>query len=961
MYLCREQGEYMDTETSVLSSSARILWGKLSHDGFQNWLPLWVHLCDTSEVAKLLWDHWLPEHTKRMIANGISDALVQDDDRLVYARKIAVFMAAAHDIGKGSPAFQEKAAKVGFSDVVDEITSRGLAISSSTNEVQKRDFTHAIIAQAILELQGLDRSYAVVVGGHHGKPPNNGADVDRVTAFPSITGVGKIGWNDVQNEFVQFALDKAGLICLPKGQIAVTAQVLLTGFLIMADWIASGDSFPLVSRDYSYRSVGSSKQRAHTAWTQLHLPELCSFSEDCPWESLYSVRFGIDMPRPVQISSLQAALAADQPGIFVIEAPMGEGKTEAALAVAEVLARKYKTSGVYFALPTQATSDGIFKRIENWIGKLHPKESKSIFLAHGKAGFNKDYEGIKIHSNICTYEEIKQSKKNCREAVIVNDWTQGRKKGLLSDFVVGTIDQILMCGLKQKHLALRHLGVVNKVVIIDECHAYDTYMSSYLDLVLSWLGAYHIPVIVLSATLPPHRRKELLKAYGEAWPHKKKKKTMLAALRSQTGNTKKTAAESLQMNSSYPLISYTEGCEIKEIAPSNSGRKLTVKIEFIDEMRFVEMLQSLLVDGGCAGIIRNTVQKAQETARMLEACFGAEHVRLLHSRFISCDRVRKEEEIRSLLGPGEKQRPQKLIVVGTQVMEQSLDVDFDVLFTDICPMDLLLQRMGRLHRHARHQPRPFNLRESACFVMGIETETEFDKGSTAVYGAYLLLKTKAFLKKAIQMPVDIPKLVQQSYEEGYDAEMVTRLSNTCDSNVVQAVCTQAKKEYTRIISDKKSRAETFQIMKPKAKGKDLVAWLQADLKDKSGKRGEATVRDVESSLEVLVVVKKNDGSIYTLPWLSEYANTAIVGVPADNLAKAIAGCSVSLPTHFTATWNIDRVITELETVAMEHHLDDWYESYWLEGELFLVLNEKYEMILLDKIVTYDEKYGLSVK
>ena len=545
--------------------------------------------------------------------------------------------------------------------------------------------------------------------------------------------------------------------------------------------------------------------------------------------------------------------------------------------------------------------------------------------------------------------------------MIVNDWTQGRKKGLLSDFVIGTIDQILMCGLKQKHLALRHLGVANKVVIIDECHAYDTYMSSYLDLVLSWLGAYHVPVIVLSATLPPHRRKELLKAYGDAWPRKKKKKKMLDMLENKAANMEKEIVEIPKEISEYPLISYTDGCEIKAIAPSASGRKLAVKMESTDETKLVEMLQSLLADGGCVGIIRNTVKQAQETAQMLEECFGTEHVRLLHSRFISRDRVRKEEEIRSLLGPGEEQRPQKLIVVGTQVMEQSLDVDFDVLFTDVCPMDLLLQRMGRLHRHTRHQPRPLKLREAACFILGMENETEFDKGSTTVYGAYLLLKTKAFLKNTIQMPEDIPKLVQQSYEEGYDAEMVVRLSDGCDRNVIQAACTQAKKEYERIISDKKSRSETFQIMNPKVQEKDLVGWLKADRKDSSGKRGEATVRDTDSSLEVLVVMKKDDGYIYTLPWLPEYADTRIDGVPGDELAKAIAGCSVSLPACFTATWNIDQVIAELETVALEHHLDDWYESYWLEGELFLVLNEEYGTPLLDKILIYNEKYGLSAK
>lgn len=954
----------MGTGQSVLSIPARALWGKLSHNGSHDWLPLWVHLCDSGEVAKLLWDHWLPENTKRIIAEGIRGTSEQGDDPQEYARKIAVLMALAHDIGKAAPIFQEKANHVGFRDVVDEIEGKGLDISFHSGNA--RSFTHAIIAQKILEAQGMDKSYAVVIGGHHGKPPNENNDVDRAADYSHVTGVGETGWADVQAELVQLALDKACMPGLPGGTLSIPAQVLLTGFLIMTDWIASGDGFPLISRDYQYSAVESGKQRAQRAWKQLHLPEFGEFSDACPWESLYHTRFGLDTPRPMQISSLQVALETDNPGIFVIEAPMGEGKTEAALAAAEVLARKYKMSGVYFALPTQATSDGIFERIEKWIRTLHPKGSKSIFLAHGKAGFNKDYAGIKIHSNIRTYEKLDQGETASQEAVIVNDWTQGRKKGLLSDFVVGTIDQILMCGLKQKHLALRHLGVVNKVVIIDECHAYDTYMSSYLDLVLSWLGAYHIPVIVLSATLPSHRRRELIDAYRESWRHKKpQKKSILALLEKPIEKIEKTIEEKPKGSKAFPLISYTDGCDIKEKVPQKSGRKLTVKVVVLGSAKLLVTLQSLLVDGGCVGIICNTVQKAQKIARMLETCLGSEYVRLLHSRFISCDRVSKEDEIRSLLGPpkgeGEEKRPQKLIVVGTQVMEQSLDVDFDLLVSDICPMDLLLQRMGRLHRHVRHKSRPPRLREAVCFVMGIEGETEFDPGSTAVYGQYLLLKTKAFLKDRVLMPDDIPELVQQSYEEGYDAEMAYRLCNDSNSRDIQGECQQAKAEHDKIISGKKNRAETFQIMKPVAQGKNLMGWLRADMKDQSGKRGEATVRDANTSLDVVVVVQKDDGYMYTLPWLLEYPDIKIEGVPYDALAKAIAGCSVSLPTYFTGNWNIDQVIAELETIALDRHLDNWYESYWLEGELFLVLNEKHEMLLVDKILAYDKKYGLYIK
>ena len=166
---------------------------------------------------------------------------------------------------------------------------------------------------------------------------------------------------------------------------------------------------------------------------------------------------------------------------------------------------------------------------------------------------------------------------------------------------------------------------------------------------------------------------------------------------------------------SYPLISYTEGTEIKEVMPPSSGRRLDVRIETLEENCLVEKLTELLSEGGCAGILRNTVKQAQETAQILEKQFPG-RVRLLHSRFLACDRVRKEKELRELLGPGETQRPEKLIVVGTQVMEQSLDVDFDVMFTDICPMDLLLQRLGRLHRHDRYPPGSIRWSDTAQHV-----------------------------------------------------------------------------------------------------------------------------------------------------------------------------------------------------------------------------------------------------
>ena len=937
--------------TFNLSIATRKIWGKLGKEN--TWLPLYVHMTDSGEVAKLLWEQWLPVHSKKIIADGIDKKanLLQENEVIAYAKKIAIFMATVHDLGKSSPLFQKKADKVGYGELLDNIMDTGLTVSPKENDMTKR-FTHALISERLLELAGLDRSYAVVIGGHHGKPPSERMDVESAEYYENETGIGLKEWDNVHTELLELALRTAGLQELPKGNLCITAQVILTGFLIMTDWIASGEGFSLVSRDVYPFTVKKSSERARAAWHDLKLPKYESFADDCINEDIFQKRFDIIHPRPMQLEAVDVISKTKLPGIVIIEAPMGEGKTEAALAVAEIMGKKYGLSGIYFALPTQATSDGIFKRIETWIERLHQDGHRSIFLAHGKAGFNKDYEGIRLRSNISNYDNAAALVYDNTESVIVNDWTQGRKKGLLSDFVVGTVDQILMCGLAQKHLALRHLGIVNKVVIIDECHAYDTYMNSYLKLALNWLGAYEVPVIMLSATLPPSKRQEMIAAYEKNYGIDKHEYKGPGAM---------LGSDQKKDDDAYPIISYSNGNIIHNVLPAKSGRKQEVRLELLDENDLCITLESLLEDGGCVGIIRNTVQKAQETAEMLEKKFESQVVELLHSRFISCDRVYKELDVRKKLGPPnivpENKRPKLLIVVGTQVMEQSLDVDFDVMFTDICPMDLLLQRIGRLHRHKRKKARPQNLIKATCYVMGVINNTEFDDGSENVYGKYLLLRTKAFMPAKVILPDDIPLLVRQTYEDDFEQEALDRLSRVNNASICD-IYNEAKLQNDSWKEDKNQRAETFQIKAPKEQRKNLIGWLNIGIKDdKSGKKGEATVRDIDASIEVLVVLKKDDGCIYTLPWLKTYGDK-LISFPDNNLAKAIAGCSVSLPRYFAKKCNINKTIAELERVVVNNNLDKCYATYWLNGELFLVLDENYRVHLLDKELQYDHQRGL---
>jgi len=926
-----------------LSKATTSLWGKLTNkDGKREWLPLWIHLVDTAEIMEFLWKQWIPEGTKQIIVRGIDEKQNFSENREEIARRVAVFLAATHDMGKASPCFQYKAKDIGFGDILLQIEGHGLL----TSDISKNDsFPHALLSQEIVEKRGLDRSYAVVLGGHHGIPPEKDK-LGHAKRYSNTTGIESKEWEDIHDELILCALQHSGLQCIPNGKLSMEAQVVLSGLLIMADWIASGDGFSLFSADFLHKMPVPEYERALGAWDELNLPPHWEISDEWKNKDLYSERFHINTPRPVQESVAEIVAVAENPGIIIVEAPMGEGKTEAALVAAEILADKHKKSGIYFALPTQATSDGVFGRINNWVEKQVEvgKESKSIFLAHGKAGINEDYQGIKMRSNIYDYENPLE-----QEDVIVHDWTKGKKKGLLSDFAVGTIDQILMCGLKQKHLALRHLGIANKVVIIDECHAYDAYMSSYLTQVLAWLGAYKVPVIILSATLPCSKRKQLVEAY--------------------IPNCETKNGSEWMESEAYPLITLNDGNGIKQKTPKKSKRKQHIRINQLDESKLENTLNDLLVDGGCVGIIRNTVANAQETAKKLREYFGKEvEVRLLHARFISEHRVNQEKEVRNMLGPpkevSEEKRPNKLIVIGTQVMEQSLDVDFDMLFTDICPMDLLLQRIGRLHRHDRKRPRPKNFENAICFVMGINSCTDFENGSERVYGKYFLMKTYALLPNSLDLPEDISKLVQKAYENKYEELVLQELVNkSADRRDCMKKYEEAKVEYARIIDEKMKKALTYQINKPNSK-KNLVDWLNAGLQgDASGKRGEATVRDIDGSLEVLVIRRKRDGKLYTLPGLKTYADYEIErnGDISDAVAKVIACCSLSLPGVLTKFYVIDKVISELEKMIGENGIKNWYASHWLAGELFLILDEDFRISLCGYTLEYSENYGLQIK
>lgn len=889
---------------------------KSDRENGNDWLPFWMHSFDTAGIMEKLAQKRLPE--------SISDYLCAECGGREKLFSTLKFCALVHDIGKLTIVFQSRIYDaVDFSPFADCVE---LPKSSSLGNAS--DTPHALASEAILLKLGCREGVASIAGAHHGRP-SAWADVrDQISG--ACTAVenfyGKRGkyrklFESLWKEWIDFSLECAGfseLSDLP--DMAVPAQVVISGMLVTADWIASNTTyFPLISADQK-GEFGDYPKRIENAWTTIGFPNM--------WES--KARFGLDdeafkerfgfLPNPTQADIISTATDAESSGIYIIEAPMGLGKTEAALALSEILAARAGAGGMFFGMPTQATSNGIFPRLEKWADGLAEDEQTllAIKLAHGNAALNEDYRELFAgHSNLNIESD---------SGLIVHDWFSGRKQTLLSDFVIGTVDQLLMAALKQKHVMLKHFGLSGKVVVVDECHAYDAYMSKYLDMAIQWLGIYKVPVIILSATLPAKRRAELVEAY--------------------VGRGLKCIDDAWKSSLAYPLLTYTEKNFVKQKALSFSGEQKEISVKTIYRDEVTARAGYAAERGGCVGVIVNTVRKAQEIAAELQSAFPKAEVIIMHAQFIMTDRAKREEQI--LKRVGKHSTPESrhgLIIVGTQVLEQSLDLDFDLMITELCPMDLLLQRTGRLHRHNR--VRPQGLETACCFVLD-ETDDSFDSGSAAIYGEWLLMRTRALLPNKLTIPSDIPLLVQRVYDEN-DDRMLGELTEGMES---------AQEEYVKKTKKKERNACNWLIGKPsERKGKSLDGWLDNAIGLSSEQAGERAVRDGDPSIDVIALMRDAEGQMHTV---SDECERVIPAdrPPSREEALLIARQKLRLPGFFGRRWKIDDTIEQLETET-QNVFSAWQDSALLKEEVVLLFDEDLNADLAGVQLHYDIKTGLT--
>ncbi len=733
-------------------------WAKTGKGEFQEngYHPVICHLADTSAVAMAIVRGYLSASAITTLEKGFG---LQGESLI----KCCGFLAGCHDLGKVSPAFQFQVDNVGqmlagetLYDLwhrLPDVTRQGKAPHGLVTAKTMPEFLlDAGLGKELARTRDaskLAKKLAMIVGGHHGFFPSH-EDIKNLNDV--LCGTAEEGEWQLQRFSQRIFEQLQTYVGLTAEEFPIrcdnAAAMILAGLTTVSDWIASNPEekggFPYandVPFDEYSAGLGVKAENALKAigWGEPLPKKTMEFKELFP---------DITSPRELQTASIELAKTLTPPCLALVEASMGEGKTEAALYLADYLQHQTSSGGFYIGLPTQATSNAMWERVRSFLQQRYPAETVNLTLSHSAAALKEDYQECRLDK---PEKQVYDEPSGRSGRVGASEWHTARKRTMLSPYGVGTIDQGLMGVVRSKHQFVRLFGLAGRTVILDEIHAYDLYTSTLLERFLEWLAALGSPVIALSATLPTSTREALLTAYAKGCG----------------------VSEVEVPQAPYPRITaFSAGeAQVKSFAASEHVCR-SLYLNWVDDQEWGSALKHRLQDGGCAAVICSTVGRAQEVFERLQSQFKAEELGLFHGRFLFVDRERIEKQCLEQFGKESKNRPKRYVLVATQVIEQSLDVDFDLMISDLAPIDLLLQRSGRLHRHTRD--RLSRLKDPTLWIVS-PTADAAGKAKFAesgiIYDRHILLRTWLTLrdKTFVQLPEEMDGLIESVYQ--LDAEI----------------------------------------------------------------------------------------------------------------------------------------------------------------------------------------------
>lgn len=690
----RGRGKRPDLVISNVTPASLAYWGKSdpNYPSYPQWHPLLYHSLDVAAVAASWWDASVALQAKFRAAFACTEKSAHED-----IRAWVLFFIALHDLGKFDLRFQLKAPET--LAAAWRPMEKGRDHEIPITEINGFDHGHAGMAWAREDFaswlnQGPPsawprwENWLAAVTGHHGdyySPTMTGLsgieadevliDRDREARRSFVIALEKLFLDPVG-----LSLENLPLVC------SLPARALLAGFCASCDWLGSNVN------EFDYRAPGAPLQdylqeRMAQIESRRMLERYGLLSQAQCYAGLVALLNIGETPRGVQteIDALPAV-----PGLTLIEAPTGSGKTEAALAYAWRLLAAGVADSIVFALPTQATANAMFERVEAFAAQVYGQAN--VVLAHGKRDQCEGFQQLVERGQRLTAQGKEEAAVQCAAWL-----ASSRKRVFLGQIGVCTVDQVLLSVLPVRHKFVRGFGINKSVLIVDEVHAYDAYMHGLLGEVLKSQHACGGSAVLLSATLSAELRDKLLKAWDshgtDAAP--------------------------------YPALWHATGGETlpKTVAEAHQPPRREVGVEclrlaraFPDETLLARIVAAA-ENGALVAVVVNLVDDAQRLARLLRERTKID-VDVFHARYRFTDRQNKEAA--ALKHYGRKAlRTTGRILVATQVVEQSLDLDFDWLITQICPVDLLFQRLGRLHRHVRAQ-RPSGFETPRCTVLTVE-------------------------------------------------------------------------------------------------------------------------------------------------------------------------------------------------------------------------------------------------
>lgn len=707
-------------------------WGKAdeNYPSEPKWHPLVYHCFDVAAVAAAWWSQSPVIRRCFRFAFDCPDAA---EDRL---RAWVLFFVALHDLGKVDVRFQLKSLEViGLAwpelnlDDVDTGLVKGFDHGSAGYAWTIRELGDWAVEVNVRQIDAW-RPWIAAVTGHHGDLPRDSdaageyaeqyvMEHDRSARYALV-----IAFANAFLEPVDSGLRDTPPTCSP------SAQAWLAGFCAVCDWIGSNvAAFPY--REHNVRLADYFEARKQELESEGWLRRFGLLAQVRPFVGLNRLLSEGETPRGVQVQVDDLPLG---PGLTLIEAPTGSGKTEAALAYAWRLLAAGVADSIVFALPTQATANAMLPRAEAFAARTFG--DANLVLAHGKSRLNPEFDRLVVAGQRRTAQGREEAAVQCASWL-----ASSRKRVFLGQVGVCTVDQVLLSVLPVRHKFVRGFGLNKSVLVIDEVHAYDAYMHGLLGQVLRRQKATGGSAVLLSATLPAAVRTSLFGGWGEKgtgagpypamWHVTGNRTTCLTVPDSQRSSPREVEIECLKLPDAFP----NEAVLDRILSAAEAGARVAIVVNLVDV--------------------------AQRLARVLRAT-TALPVDLFHARYRFVDRQRREQD--ALVHYGRHAlRDGGRILVATQVVEQSLDLDFDWLLTQICPVDLLFQRVGRLHRHQR--PRSLGYEWPRCTVLSVEAE---DYGlHKLIYGnTRVLWRTEQLLAGAarIVFPEAYRDWIEQVYQ-----------------------------------------------------------------------------------------------------------------------------------------------------------------------------------------------------